>query len=50
MKEEKRTLPLIPLEEILECMYDDDEVVRMAAKEYYVQHYLNRQQNERPSK
>ena len=44
------TLPIIPLDEVLACMSDKDEVVRMAAKAYYNQYYMNRSHNDRPSK
>lgn len=42
-------VPVLPLEEVLECMQDKDEVIRMAGKEYYIKHYLNRLHNDRPS-
>jgi len=50
--ETKRILPLVPLEEVLQCMQDKDEIVRKAAKAYYNQYYTNtnRLHNERPSK
>ena len=52
MKEEKRIIPLIPLDEVLQAMSDGDEFVRKAAKAYYIQHYMNenRLQNDSPSK
>ena len=50
MKEKERLIPLVPLEDVLKCMNDKDEVVRMAAKTYYNQYYLNRSQNERLKK
>ena len=46
-KKTQRKLPLIPLDDVLQCMFDKDEVVRKAAKTYYNQHYSNRLQNER---
>ena len=50
--ETKRKIPLVPLEEVLQCMQDKDEIVRKAAKAYYNQYYtnMNRLHNERPSK
>lgn len=47
-----RKVPLVPLEDVLKCMSDKDEVVRMAAKNYYNMHYLNsnRLHNDRPKK
>ena len=52
MKNEERIIPIIPLDEVLKAMSDNDEIVRMAAKSYYSQYYMdkNRLQNERPSK
>jgi len=50
MGKQQRPIPLIPLEDVLKCMSDRDEVVRMAAKAYYNQHYLNRLHNDRPKK
>lgn len=52
MKEKKKELPLIPLNEVLECMTDKDMIIRMAGKAYYNQHYVNanRLHNDRPNK
>jgi len=43
---------LVHLDEVLKCMSDEDELIRMAAKSYYDMHYLkpNRLHNDRPSK
>jgi hypothetical protein len=51
-QDKKYDLPLVPLDEVLECMTDKDAIVRMAAKAYYNIHYvnLNRLHNDRPSK
>lgn len=49
-KNTRRTLPLVPLDDVLQCMFDKDEIVRKAAKAYYNQYYSNRLQNGRPSK
>lgn len=54
MKENNKQskLSIIPLEEVLQCMIDKDETVRMAAKAYYNLHYMNenRLHNDRPNK
>lgn len=40
---EKQTeeLPLIPLDEVLDCMKDKDYIISLAGKRYYEQHYLS---------
>ena len=45
------TVPILPLDEVLEMMQDDDYVIRMAAKGYYERYYLNKNRlhNDRPS-
>ena len=45
------TVPILPLDEVLELMQDDDYVTRMAAKGYYERYYLhvNSLHNDRPS-
>lgn len=42
---------LVPLEDVLQCMMDDDEFIRMAAKAYYDMHYsnVNKLHNDCPS-
>lgn len=52
MENKERPIPLIPLDEVLVCMQDHDELIRKAAKTYYNQYYsnANRLHNERPSK
>lgn len=36
----KNELPLIPLDEVLECMKDSDPVVAAAGRKYYALHYI----------
>ena len=36
-----KELPLVPLEEVLECMKDSDPIVASAGRRYYRLHYCN---------
>lgn len=50
--EEIKEYLLVPLDDVLKCMMDDDEFIRMTAKAYYEMHYsnMNKLYNDHPSK
>lgn len=39
-KNQPEELPIIPLNEVLDCMKDKDYIISLAGKRYYEEHYL----------
>lgn len=35
-------LPVVPIQDVLACISDDDWVISCAGKEYYKKHYINK--------